>query len=200
MEVMIQAAASPMPSPALETTRKEGSVASPKELASSSSSNSNSPSLTPRSPPAMTSTKRQVTLCDSVISVSPPSAQREQHLSNNIHSSRSPPSLPYHQSQPVALPAALGAVDMPSSHNEPAFPVKLHQLLSRLADTTHDDSIVIQWQPENDGRSFTILNCDEFEAKVLPRLYRTMDIESFGRMLSLYGFQRVEGGPYEGGA
>lgn len=101
----------------------------------------------------------------------------------------------------MALPASFGAVVdmMPSPNNEPAFPVKLHQLLGRLADTTHDDSIVIQWQPDNDGRSFTILNCDEFEAKILPRLYRSMDIESFGRMLSLYGFQRVEGGPFEGG-
>ncbi|CAB9497946.1 Heat stress transcription factor [Seminavis robusta] len=76
--------------------------------------------------------------------------------------------------------------------HDASFPVKLHQLLST------SDPRVIQWQPDNDGRSFCILNCDAFERDVLPRLYRNANVEMFGQLLSLYGFQRVDHGPYEG--
>lgn len=81
---------------------------------------------------------------------------------------------------------------LPNGRSEASFPVKLHQLLSS------SDDRIIRWQPKNDGKSFTILNCEAFEAEVLPCLYRSANIEVFGQLLSLYGFQRVESGPYEG--
>jgi HSF-type DNA-binding len=66
----------------------------------------------------------------------------------------------------------------------------LHQLLSSC------DERVIRWQPKNDGKSFTILNGGAFERDVLPMLYKNANIEMFGQLLSLYGFQRVDNGTW----
>ena len=139
---------------------------------------SSSVSSPPRSPPttSVVSNERRVSLYD------------KNTISLSMQSS--PKSLPNFNLSPPSK--EILAIDMPiaTSPNELPFPVKLHQLLSVA------DERVIRWQPENDGRSFTIVNCDEFEAKILPRLYRTMNIETFGQMLSLYSFHRVEGGTY----
>lgn len=61
----------------------------------------------------------------------------------------------------TSLPLAMSTACMSSASS--LFPMRLHQLLC-----VSDDRI-IQWQPENDGRSFTILDCDKFETEILPR-------------------------------
>jgi hypothetical protein len=76
--------------------------------------------------------------------------------------------------------------------HDASFPVKLHQLLSSC------DERVIRWQPENDGKSFTILEGGAFERDFLPILYKNADVEMFGELLSLYGFQRVDNGTCHG--
>ncbi|KAL7553713.1 hypothetical protein ACHAWF_017034 [Thalassiosira exigua] len=75
-------------------------------------------------------------------------------------------------------------------HRKPTFPESLYAILSNP-----DLSNVIEWSSH--GRSFRILNRDEFSKSVLPVYYRHSNLSSFNRQLNGYGFKKIRLGPYE---
>ena len=68
------------------------------------------------------------------------------------------------------------------------FPVKLHNMLSRLAD---NDESVASWNEKGD--CFKIHKRDEFATN-----FRHRSFKSFQRQLSIYNFSRVKDGPDKG--
>lgn len=73
-------------------------------------------------------------------------------------------------------------------HRKPNFPESLFAILSNT-----DHSSIIEWLPH--GRSFVILNRDEFAKRVLPVYFRHSNLTSFNRQLNGYGFDEIKIGP-----
>ena len=71
-----------------------------------------------------------------------------------------------------------------SSKRKPTFPDRLHALLSNRSLNE-----IIDWLPS--GKSFCILNKDEFTAKVLPAYFKETKFASFARRLKRWGFRRI---------
>ena len=67
------------------------------------------------------------------------------------------------------------------------FPTKLMHILS------HSElSNIIGWSPH--GRAFIVRNASQFEKMVLPRFFKTSQLKSFRKQLSLWGFKRITRG------
>jgi len=69
------------------------------------------------------------------------------------------------------------------------FPSRLHRLLCEADAVGH--AHICRFT--NDGTMFQILDTKSFEAHVLPRYFRHGRIDSFKRLLRMYGWERVEG-------
>ena len=69
-----------------------------------------------------------------------------------------------------------------------SFPVKLHKILSNPLFCR-----IITWLPH--GRSWKILQSEEFEREVLPRYFRHKKLASFMRQVNGWAFTRVNEGP-----
>lgn len=74
------------------------------------------------------------------------------------------------------------------------FPEKLHRLILE-AKTDGKDHIV---RFTEDGKQFQILHTRSFELEILPRYFRHNKIDSFKRLLHMYGFSRTQGTWNEG--
>jgi len=70
-----------------------------------------------------------------------------------------------------------------------SFPSRLHRLLREANELGHDHICSFS----SDGAMFQILNTKGFEEQVLPKYFRHGRIDSFKRLLRMYGWQRVEG-------
>lgn len=75
-------------------------------------------------------------------------------------------------------------VTAPSRRRKANFAEKLHAVLSNQA-CRH----AIAWLPS--GRSFSIIDQDEFVKTVLPKYFREAKFESFSRRLKRWGFRKV---------
>jgi HSF-type DNA-binding len=73
-----------------------------------------------------------------------------------------------------------------------AFPIKLHETLTQIANDGFDH--VIGWLSH--GRSFKIYRNYEFVEVVLPQYFVMTKKSSFLRQLNLYGFRRISDGSY----
>eukprot|EP00584_Thalassiosira_punctigera_P003971 CAMPEP_0172546248 /NCGR_PEP_ID=MMETSP1067-20121228/16044_1 /TAXON_ID=265564 ORGANISM="Thalassiosira punctigera, Strain Tpunct2005C2" /NCGR_SAMPLE_ID=MMETSP1067 /ASSEMBLY_ACC=CAM_ASM_000444 /LENGTH=190 /DNA_ID=CAMNT_0013333145 /DNA_START=46 /DNA_END=615 /DNA_ORIENTATION=+ len=106
------------------------------------------------------------------------------------------PSAPEVNPASVATLASSPAIDHPTQSNstittvppsrrrKPNFAEKLHSMLSRQ-EYRH----VVTWLPS--GRSFVILNQEEFARRILPRHFREAKFESFSRRLKRWGFKKA---------
>ena len=74
------------------------------------------------------------------------------------------------------------------SSKEPAFPVKLHRILSNP-----EFRYVITWLPH--GRSWKVIKPKAFEEKVIPLYFRHAKYASFMRQVNGWGFKRMAQGP-----
>lgn len=70
-----------------------------------------------------------------------------------------------------------------------AFPQKLHRLMRE--SMAEGKSHICRFT--DDGKQFQIRNTKEFETEILPRYFRHGRIDSFKRLLHMYGFRRVCG-------
>lgn len=75
-----------------------------------------------------------------------------------------------------------------------AFPLKLHQMLSTVADEGLDH--IVSWQPH--GRCFLVHNKKRFVEEIMPRFFHQSKMTSFQRQLNLYGFNRLTVGKDRG--
>ncbi|KAL7461230.1 hypothetical protein ACHAXS_001652 [Conticribra weissflogii] len=73
----------------------------------------------------------------------------------------------------------------------PNFVIKLHAILIRK-DLEH----IVSWMPH--GRSWKIIDQDQFEKKVLPDYFKQSNISSFYRQANGWGFRRMLKGPDKG--
>jgi hypothetical protein len=74
------------------------------------------------------------------------------------------------------------------------FPLKLFQMLDDVEQGGNES--IICWS--GDGRSFRVLNANEFFEKVMPHYFRQTRYKSFQRQLHLYGFVRITEGKDKG--
>jgi hypothetical protein len=74
------------------------------------------------------------------------------------------------------------------SAKEPAFPVKLHRILSNA-----EFRDVITWLPH--GRSWRVIKPKAFEERVIPLYFRHAKYASFMRQVNGWGFKRMAQGP-----
>lgn len=74
------------------------------------------------------------------------------------------------------------------SSKEPAFPVKLHRILSNP-----EFRDVIAWLPH--GRSWKVIKPKSFEESVIPLYFRHAKYASFMRQVNGWGFKRMRQGP-----
>lgn len=70
---------------------------------------------------------------------------------------------------------------------EPTFPMKLHMILSK-----EEFNEMICWLPH--GRSWRVLNQDEFEKKIIPLFFKHGRYASFHRQVNGWGFRRITSG------
>jgi len=84
----------------------------------------------------------------------------------------------------------LGLADTKGS-KKGVFPKKLMNILGHQ-ELTH----VIGWCPH--GRAFIVRDVSKFERLVLPRFFKTTQLKSFRKQLSLWGFKRITKGPDAG--
>ncbi|KAK5951085.1 Heat shock transcription factor [Knufia fluminis] len=68
----------------------------------------------------------------------------------------------------------------------PPFVMKLHSFLENPKNTD-----LIRWA--DDGKSFVVLNEDEFANKLIPELFKHNNYASFVRQLNMYGFHKKVG-------
>ncbi|KAK5072712.1 Heat shock transcription factor [Lithohypha guttulata] len=68
----------------------------------------------------------------------------------------------------------------------PPFVMKLHSFLENPRNTD-----LIRWA--DDGKSFVVLNEDEFANKLIPELFKHNNYASFVRQLNMYGFHKKVG-------
>lgn len=68
----------------------------------------------------------------------------------------------------------------------PPFVLKLHSFLENPKNTD-----LIRWS--DDGKSFVVLNEDEFANKLIPELFKHNNYASFVRQLNMYGFHKKVG-------
>ncbi|CAJ1937580.1 unnamed protein product [Cylindrotheca closterium] len=80
-------------------------------------------------------------------------------------------------------------------HQEGTFPVKLHQMLEAVSDSS-EMSHYASWDP--DGRSFTIADPKEFTDKIMSHFFNQTKYKSFQRQLNFYGFYRTCRGKIRG--
>jgi HSF-type DNA-binding len=73
-----------------------------------------------------------------------------------------------------------------------AFPIKLHETLSQIANDGYDH--VVGWLSH--GRSFKIHRQNEFVETIMPQYFVMTKKSSFLRQLNLYGFRRISDGSY----
>ncbi|KAL3794561.1 hypothetical protein HJC23_008017 [Cyclotella cryptica] len=96
-----------------------------------------------------------------------------------------------HRSSPLPAISCLGPSSAPSSpaqeqsnRRKPSFALKLHAL---LADKNCRSAIT--WMPS--GKSFCILDKEEFANKWLPKYFGEAKFESFSRRLKRWGFHKM---------
>lgn len=100
---------------------------------------------------------------------------------------------PYRDYSRIPLDEAPSQVDEDTfrpntSGKEPAFPTKLHKILS---NPEYQDYIA--WLPH--GRSWRVLKPKAFEEKVIPLYFRHAKYASFMRQVNGWGFKRMTQGP-----
>lgn len=79
--------------------------------------------------------------------------------------------------------------------NVERFPVKLHRMLTELAESSEAQDI-LSFTPS--GRAFKIHQPRAFVSEVAPKFYRLKDFRSFTRQVRDYSFKRVKSGPDTG--
>lgn len=94
-----------------------------------------------------------------------------------------------------SLAAEQGMATAAGPGGDPAFPVKLHYVLSELKREGLDN--IVSWQPH--GRCFLVHDSKQFAALVLPNYFRQSKYSSFRRQLNLYGFKRLTTGQDKNG-
>ena len=67
----------------------------------------------------------------------------------------------------------------------PSFPVKMHAILSK-SNLKH----IVAW--DDHGRSFKILDQQQFEQHILPRYFQQSKIASFYRLINGWNFRRIQ--------
>ena len=87
-----------------------------------------------------------------------------------------------------------GSMVLSGKSSSMAFPIKLHEILSKVE--RDGLSSVISWQPH--GRSFKIHQHEEFSRNILQQYFVMTKKSSFLRQLNLYGFNRLSAGPDNG--
>ncbi|GKY94327.1 hypothetical protein MPSEU_000398500 [Mayamaea pseudoterrestris] len=71
-----------------------------------------------------------------------------------------------------------------------AFPLKLHQMLTTVAEEGLDH--IVSWQPH--GRCFLVHNKKRFVEEIMVAHFNQNKLTSFQRQLNLYGFARITAG------
>ncbi|KAL7577866.1 hypothetical protein ACA910_010610 [Epithemia clementina (nom. ined.)] len=87
--------------------------------------------------------------------------------------------------------APVGGVD-PLSLVKLSFPEKIHYMLK----TVSDDNSVVSYV--DNGAAFLIHKPRVFESEIMPLYFSSNRLSSFQRQLNIYGFQRIDKGPWHG--
>jgi len=88
-----------------------------------------------------------------------------------------------------ALGAASQGPKKRRKYRHEAFPQKLHRLI-REAMAEGKDHIC---RFTDDGTQFQVRDTEAFQTEILPRYFRHGRIDSFKRLLHMYGFRRIQG-------
>jgi hypothetical protein len=75
------------------------------------------------------------------------------------------------------------------------FPWKLHEMLGDASCLNFDAAV--SWLPEEYG--FRVHDIKKFVETIMPRYFNQTKYKSFQRQLNMWGFERVQSGPFKGG-
>lgn len=78
---------------------------------------------------------------------------------------------------------------------ESSFLWKIHEILEEMSKEQKEH--IVSWSPR--GTSFKVHNPEAFVQEVMPRYSTATQFRSFEKMLNLYDFKKLKGGPQRGG-